>query len=466
MAAAMKVKKTALKKSAVQKALDRLIPKKFTGKPGVTKQGLKSINRKYTDRVAWMDRRKQEVVPPGGWPKPPKHWPEGVRVDIGRPVWWLPPGWGQGIKTTCVTKLQCYVSPEGKKYYHRHDVETAVGVKLPEKDPNIKQVEWAQRRARIAISEAKTFRRKAPKFGKDARLFAQLTAQEKRCLPESADDFYFAVVSARRATDEKGLSNICSVQASLVASGADPTWYVDAASLQAYKALGLKAKVGGKLVPARNMALRDAARAGKPCVQVSDDISGWDYYVGEMAKCEPGSRVDLSAGNEAARNADHLKISPVAAARFLLAKMRAAQESAGGGRNAGPHLGGVFPLGNAGQAFTRQAVTTDQFILGDFFVADSSPVRFEPRMSLKEDYDFTCEHLAKHGQVLRCNRLFIRAIHETNAGGAVSERDDAGDREREMIKILKEKWPGAFWCNSKRGDTQVILSWKRRKTCL
>merc|ERR1712060_603743 len=104
----------------------------------------------------------------------------------------------------------------------------------------------------------------------------------------------------------------------------------------------------------------------------------------------------------------------------------------------------------------------EHFILGDFFVVDKSPCRFDTTMTLKEDYDFTCAHLKKHGSVLRCNRLFISAVHETNTGGAVSERDDAGAKEVENIKILKEKWPGVFRSNGNRGnksETQVIMCW-------
>jgi len=44
--------------------------------------------------------------------------------------------------------------------------------------------------------------------------------------------------------------------------GVKPTWYVDEGSLEAYRALGLTAIVGGKLTPARNLAL-DHARAKK-----------------------------------------------------------------------------------------------------------------------------------------------------------------------------------------------------------
>jgi len=438
----------------------------FTGKMQYTAEGLKAINRSFTDKKAWEDRRKKEQPPPGGWAKPPAHWPPGVRVSIGRPVWWLPKGWGQGVKTTCAAWLGCFISPEGKMYYHKHVVEQIVGKKFT-KPPTARQdhVEWATKRARIAIAEGKTFRRTLPKVSADDRLFANLSAAERRHLP-AVKDLHFAVVSARRAKNEQGLRNICAVQAQLVSSGADPMWYVDDASLQDYKGLGLKAKVGGKLVPARNLALKDAAKLGKLCVQVSDDISGWDFYKGDL-----GQAGDLQSGNAAAKVADHMRASPVAAARFLAAKMRAAAEankakasSAAAAKKVGPKLAGLFPLGNTGQAFTRAAVSKDLFILGDFFVAEpSSTVRFDTKMVLKEDYDFTCSHLDKYGEVLRCNRMFIRVVHETNAGGACSERDDAGDRERAMIRVLREKWPGVFWVNGNRGDTQVVMSWKRRR---
>lgn len=433
-----------------------------TGKLKKTKEGVKALDRKYTDQSAWEKRRAKEQPPPGGWPTPPAHWPPGVRVDLAMPVPWLPEGWGQGIKTTCIAWLRTYISPEGKLYYHKHVVEQVVGKSFGNVTRGSEvQVAWAKRQAKLAIAENKTMDRKPPKFVAEDKLYATLDNKEKAYWVPSAKEFYFAVISARRADDAQGIRNLTNVQAQLTASGCEPVWYVDQASLESYKALGLNAKVGGKLVPARNMALNDAAKAKKPCVQVSDDISRWDFYVGEL-----GRQLDIFDGNKAAKKADRLRISPGAAARFLLAKLRAkaAEEQATTGKaSAGPRLAGVFPLGNTGQAFTREAISYDHFILGDFFVADSSPVRFDTKMTLKEDYDFTCAHLHKHGSVLRCNRLFIAAVHETNAGGAVSERDDAGEKERQNIKILREKWPGVFWINGRRGDTQVVMSWKRYK---
>lgn len=428
---------------------------KFDGKLKIDAEGCKALNRKFTDAKAWAGRRRRERAPPGGWPKPPSHWPPGVRVDIRRPVYWLPEGWGQGVKTTCVTRLECFVSPEGKAYYHRHVVEQVHGEKLGRPDNPEKVLQWARKFTLACIAEGTSFDRKIPVF-EDKRLLATLTKKERSYLPVSAAKLHFAVISARRADNERGMRGIAAVETQLRAEGAKPVWYVDADSLQAYKKLGLDAKVGGKLVQARNMALQDAEKLRKPCVQVSDDILHWHYWLGDLGKVR-----GLEAGNEAAKNADKLRITPGAAARYLLARLRAAQSKDG----SGPRLAGVFPLGNVGMAFNKEAITTDNFILGDFFVADSSACRFDKSMTLKEDYDYTCSHLARHGSVLRCNRLFAAAQHQTNEGGAVSFRDKKGNKERENIAILQRKWPGAFRLNSTRGggDTEVIMVWKRHK---
>jgi len=54
-------------------------------------------------------------------------------------------------------------------------------------------------------------------------------------------------------------------------------------------------------------------------------------------------------------------VSPLAAAQFLLAKMRADPEK--------PHLGGVFPTANAAMTLGTAEFGKLHFILGDFFVA-------------------------------------------------------------------------------------------------
>lgn len=420
-------------------------------------RGKVALIKPCADPVGWAARRKKEKPPPGGFPKPPPHWPKGVRVDVGRPVYWLPQGWGQGIKTTCTARLVAFVSPEGKCCYHRYRVEEMLGRKLGPDDNLGSATEWAK----TQIQAGKDWRGQQVKFDGQGKLFAQLSSRERQHLVKS-EDFHFAVISARRSGDIGGLRGIVRVESQIRACGLQPTWYVDDASVDAYRELGLEVVVGGKLVPARNKALDDAEKLGKVCVQVSDDISRWSYYVGSE---EPSVGLfagnKLSAGNQAAKEADRLRISPVMAAQFILAKMRGVADG-----EPQPRLGGVFPLGNVGMSFGVGAIATEHFILGDFFVQDlGSKCRFDPRYSLKEDYDFTCSHLDAHGAVMRCNRMFIVAVHETNAGGACSERDDSGEKERENIRILQEKWPGVFSLNGRRGDgsTQVTMAWRRRR---
>merc|ERR1711988_535183 len=123
-----------------------------------------------------------------------------------------------------------------------------------------------------------------------------------------------------------------------------------------------------------------------------------------------------------------------------------------------PKLAGVFPTGNATMTMGSDEFSTQHFILGDFFVADTSPCRFDEAMSLKEDYDYTCSHIAKHGSVLRCNRLLLTVRHYANQGGAVDNRDKAGKKERENIGILQRKWPGVFKMNVKR-PSEVLMRW-------
>ena len=99
-----------------------------------------------------------------------------------------------------------------------------------------------------------------------------------------------------------------------------PTWYVDEASLKDYKALGLIAVVGGKLTPARNMALKVANSKGQVCVQVSDDISKWQYF--NVVKQDFRGEKDFTKANAALAGTKPHVISPLAAAQFVLAKMR------------------------------------------------------------------------------------------------------------------------------------------------
>merc|ERR1712048_758165 len=129
---------------------------------------------------------------------------------------------------------------------------------------------------------------------------------------------------------------------------------------------------GGKLIPARNMCLDDAQKLGKVCVQASDDIEKWMYIKEQGGWTKKKTQAEANA---AGRTALRYLVSPVAAARFILAKMRAASDPK-------PQLGGVLPHHNPGQSIRCTPTSPNVFILGDFFVVDKSECRFDPRMTL------------------------------------------------------------------------------------
>lgn len=369
----------------------------------------------------------------------PKDWKpfddEPIDVDFSRASW-LPDDFGQGVKLTKKVARSkpgqggtytVWVSSDGRVFYHKPAVEEFVGRKLGSKDGFKGQVRLNSLQTKLTNENA---------------FFNILTPQEKRNLP-STDQLHFCIISARRADKADGIAGIAATQAALTGAGIDPIWYVDQQSLDQYKALGLKCKVGGKLCPARNMALDDAKKENKVCVQLSDDISKFQYHHGKQVK----ERND-AAMNKAFKNAVCHVITPVAAARFLVAKMRTCTTP--------PQLGGVFPLASCARGFCGEEVTRKQFILGDFFVVDlHSKVRFDEKLSLKEDYDFTCRHIFTHGSVLRANRMTISAKHRVNNGGACSIR--SGSEEDKNIVILKRKWPRAI--RDQRREHEVTLSW-------
>jgi hypothetical protein len=285
----------------------------------------------------------------------------------------------------------------------------------------------------------------------DERLFKVLSPTERKHLV-AKDKFHFAVVSARRATSVSGIADIFTVQMQLLQAGVTPTWYVDEASVKDYQKLGLKAVAGGKLTAARNKALADANKSGKVCVQVSDDISAWEYRDGKQAKVR-----DFDALNKAWASATRIIVSPVAAARFILAKMRGAEGALK------PKLGGVYMLSSCSAAMCGDIFQRQHFIIGDFFVVDvGSKVRFDEEMTLKEDYDFSCAHIKRFGSVMRCNRMTLNVKHYDNGGGACSNRDKKGREENRNITILNEKWPKVFTANPKRKG-EVIMRWKREE---
>eukprot|EP00747_Dinoflagellata_sp_TGD_P185769 gnl/TRDRNA2_/TRDRNA2_42488_c0_seq1.p1 gnl/TRDRNA2_/TRDRNA2_42488_c0~~gnl/TRDRNA2_/TRDRNA2_42488_c0_seq1.p1 ORF type:complete len:500 (+),score=84.30 gnl/TRDRNA2_/TRDRNA2_42488_c0_seq1:46-1545(+) len=383
-----------------------------------------------------------------------------VLKDASTLRWKLPEGWHYAEKKTeSGGTRRCFLDPDMQIYWDASHAQAAIGRQVepaasgsktyPHSPDKLQSPKPRVQQAEVKLPEVKYDKRD------EEKLFALLDAAERKCLVEP-QDLHFAIISARRAEEQESKADALKVEACFRSAGVRPRWYVDEASYFAYCRLGLDAEVGGGLTASRNAALADATRRNMPCVQCSDDVSKWEYLAGDDAKHKTDA-----ASNKAMQKSKKYSVSPVAAARFILAKMRWWNTQGW----VKPQLGGTFCVSGGARAFRQEAFTTEHFILGDFFVVDKSRLRFDTNFTLKEDYDFTCQHIREHGGVLRCNRFRLQVKHNTNPGGACTIRDEDGQEEDKNIRLLDAKWPGTFRRDPIRNH-QVRLHWDKANKVL
>jgi len=211
--------------------------------------------------------------------------------------------------------------------------------------------------------------------------------------------------------------------------GPDATWYVGEHETGEYRRCGaVNVAVGGDLVSARNAALDDAHHANRPCVQVDDDLR-------------------------------HLKVrTPQGTSTCTWTQAVATLASACA--TTGAHLAGSAPTDNPYFAHPDRPYATNLFVIGSLMYVQPSTPRFDPALRLKEDYDFTCQHLATYGLVARANLLLPSFRHYSNRGGAVSYRTTA--LEDQAVAYLRRKWPDAIKPHPRRAH-EVLLRWPRSK---
>ena len=230
------------------------------------------------------------------------------------------------------------------------------------------------------------------------------------------------------------------------------TWIVPPEDEAAYRENGavLVATAEG-LCAARNTALSDAFVQDCWCVQMSDDIQSISISPDERrAPCL--DEANRRSGDEGLP----VPVTPEAAATAVGEEMM----------KRGTFLGGAYVNNNVGFALNAEAWSSHKFIVGDFMVIRPCSLRFDEKMSLKEDYDYTAQHVDEFGAVTRMNRLFVRAKHYTNKGGAVDVRTAA--LEQCTINHLTTKWslrgyPKLFRLNPTRMNEVIMFYCKEYK---
>jgi hypothetical protein len=178
----------------------------------------------------------------------------------------------------------------------------------------------------------------------------------------------------------------------------------------------------GGLMQSRNAALEMAFKQNKICVQVSDDLKKVTINKNFGEK----KQVDLcNTINELV---------------MIFEKIN------------GVYLMGVPPTSN--DFYAKKIVSKNTFCIGDMLFIKPNPLRFDTNLTLKEDYDYTLQHLDKYGNVFRYQKYLFEFEHYTNKGGAVEYRSTK--EEQKNIRILIGKWGNKIKLNPKRKNEILI----------
>ena len=177
----------------------------------------------------------------------------------------------------------------------------------------------------------------------------------------------------------------------------------------------------GNLMDSRNFALEHSFKNNNICVQLSDDIK------------------------KVTTNKNFVK-------KRLVPLDEAIEDIVGRFKKInGVYLMGVPPTDNF--FFANKIVVENKFCIGDMLFIKPNELRFDNQLTLKEDYDYTLQHIQK-GKVLRYQKYLFTFQHYSNKGGAVDIRNDK--EEQKNIMILKSKWGDKVKLNTKRKNEILI----------
>ena len=234
------------------------------------------------------------------------------------------------------------------------------------------------------------------------------------------NNYWIGVISTKRSANIENMHSILNFE---------PTWYVGNGEKQVYSNAKYSVESGG-LCESRNKLLRDAFSRNLICVQLSDDLHRLKRAENKKDKKDISFFESLKIINEA------------------LDKSQS-------------YYGGCAPTDNAFYYNEKKPVSTDKFIVGDFIMVKPCSIFFDENLKLKEDYDYTLQHLKTYGQVARCNDILASFKHRTNKGGAVDSRTT--ELEQKTIKQLHGKWGSQIVLNPRR-ENEILMKYKPELT--
>jgi hypothetical protein len=205
-------------------------------------------------------------------------------------------------------------------------------------------------------------------------------------------------------------------------------WYVGYGEKTDYEAAGAhKVIESGNLIDSRNAALNDAHALGLASVQISDDLNGLEILQDDQ-------------------------LHPITLTETITILSNVADSW-------GVKLAGVAPVANKFYLSETNPIKQHHFIIGDLIFVKPSEPRFDPNLRLKEDYDFTAQHITTYGAVARLDTICAKFAHRTNAGGAVEYRNT--ELEQQAITYLKSKWGNTVIVDNPRRPNEILFKGKQ-----
>ena len=178
----------------------------------------------------------------------------------------------------------------------------------------------------------------------------------------------------------------------------------------------------GSLMQSRNAALDMAFKENKICIQLSDDLK----------------KVTTN------KNFQEKKQIDVDFAILELVNIFCKVD--------GVYLMGIPPTSN--DFYAKNKISKNTFCIGDMLFIKPNNLKFDTSLTLKEDYDYTLQHIQKYGNVFRYQKYLFEFEHYKNKGGAVDYRTEK--EEQKNIMILRAKWGDKIRLNPKRKNEILI----------
>lgn len=186
-----------------------------------------------------------------------------------------------------------------------------------------------------------------------------------------------------------------------------------------------RAIISGGVIESRNAALQYCQKMGVICVQMSDDLK-------------------KIAVNDFTGKRTGLEVTAKEAIEDIIIEFEKSEYK----------LCGFPPTDNP--FFALKPYELNKFIVGDFIIIKPNDIRFDTNINLKEDYDYTLQHIKKYGGCIRYAKYLNSFEHYVNKGGAVSHR--TAIQEQNIIRYLMQKWGSCIRLNPKRQNEILFVN--------